>query len=463
MKNNWKQKAAVLMLAASLICAGGALPTYAEWEVPEETCTVEYKTQTSGVTVTYDAESDPDYILIDVVIGEDAEGTQVVQLNEAITNCINQYVGSVLPGQYYPFKVTITNLSSHEYAYQKDSFVLSTANAHDYEQTEYLGYDGQLIPKDFVSAISFTPRAIYQGLFGVSGSANVTAAMVFNLYGYLEEAGYTGEDAFTRYVKDNNIDPDVLANTGNNSIRNMTVEALEEQMELHPEMAPYVVYQENGDGTLDVQFKWPEPELGAMSYNVFYQDYWSFAFGEAEWEQLNPNSNTAFTRTRGIGDYMEGTELYDTTDAFFTALTTDTLLNGESTEFVMGMAFDGPGIGNGYMNYEMAFYSAFELEQLDVEESTPPELPSFPERDPEVSEPEESIPEEEISDPDTPLASLPTDETEEASLVDAPEAIEDEDVPQVSAPQTGKAVGGAIGALALAAVAVIGLGKKRRK
>ena len=96
-----------------------------------------------------------------------------------------------------------------------------------------------------------------------------------------------------------------------------------------------------------------------------------------------------------------------------------------------------------------------------------PELPSFPERDPEVSEPEESIPEEEISDPDTPLASVPTGETEEASLVDSPmsgsETIEDEDVPQVSAPQTGKAIGGAVGALALAAVAVVGLGKKRRK
>ena len=458
MRNHWKKKAAALMLAASVMCAGGALTAYAEWDVPEETCTVDYKTQSAGVTVTYDGESDSDYILINVVIGEDAEGTQVIHLNEAITNCINQYVVKIVPGMSFPFKVTITNLSSHEYAYQKDSFVLSTANAHDYEQTEYLGYDGQLIPKNFVSAISFTPRAIYQDLFGVRGSANVTAEMAFNLYGYLEEAGYTGEDAFTQYVKDNNIDPDVLANTGNNSIRKMTVEELEEQMELHPEMAPYVVYQENGDGTLDVQFKWPEPELGAMSYNVFYQDYWSFAFGEAEWEQLNPNSNTAFTRTRGIGDYMEGTALYDTTDAFFTALTTDTLLNGESTEFVMGMAFDGPGIGNGYMNYEMAFYSAFELEQLDEEESTPPELPSFPERDPEVSEPDEEISEEE-----TPLASAPVQDTEEASLVDAPEAIEDEDVPQVSAPQTGKAVGGAIGALALAAVAVIGLGKKRRK
>ena len=119
--------------------------------------------------------------------------------------------------------------------------------------------------------------------------------------------------------------------------------------------------------------------------------------------------------------------------------------------------------GDAVLSIDETGINSVETPQL-VREETPeqPELPDFPERDPEVSTPEESAPEEDIEEEETPLASAPT-ETEEAILVDAPETIDEEDVPQVSAPQTGKTVGSAAVVVVLAAAAVIGLSKKRKK
>lgn len=97
-----------------------------------------------------------------------------------------------------------------------------------------------------------------------------------------------------------------------------------------------------------------------------------------------------------------------------------------------------------------------------VKDTTSPELPDFPDPDP---KPEVSEPDEEISDPDTPLTSLPSGDTEEAVLVDKPENnenIDDEEVPEVSAPQTGRIIGGSLAALSLAAAAVVILSKKRK-
>ena len=87
-----------------------------------------------------------------------------------------------------------------------------------------------------------------------------------------------------------------------------------------------------------------------------------------------------------------------------------------------------------------------------------PEFPDIPEREPEES----STPDEEIDEEETPLTSVPAQDTEEAILVDAPEVLEDEEVPQVDAPQTGRIIGGSLAALSLAAAAVVVLGKKRK-
>ena len=341
-------------------------------EIPEETCDVEYKSTSQGVSYTGGFNETEGRFEITVTIDETANGDLALDLSDMVMTVMNEYAADygfdsypVQPGGTNPFQITIQNNSGHTYRYKSGSFVLSTADAHNYEQTNVLGYDGQLIPRIFVAAISVTSSKIYQKLFGVK-KGQVTAEMLFDVYGYLAKNGYTGDDAFTRFAKDQNLSPDDLAVSGNNGIFKLTADELASLEEKYPHMVPYVYADDNGDGTLDVQIKWPEPELAAMSYNVFYQDYWSFAFGEEEMAQLNPNRNTSFTRTRGIGDYMPGTDLYAKTDAYLTAsLPLDTAYEGGDTLVCM-MAFDGPGISNGYMNYQMAFYMALELEQLDT-------------------------------------------------------------------------------------------------
>ena len=358
---------AVLTAAEEALAAleeGGEEPAVPE--IPEETCTVNYQDTSAGVEYQGSFnEADGVFELV-ITIKDSAVGNVVFDLSDMMLDTLNSYAADygyssypVLPGDSNIFEIKIVNESGHTYQYKEDSFVLATANAHDYTQSNVLGYDGQLIPEQFVSAICLSPRAMYSGLFGVSGSAKVTVDMLFNIYDYLEQKGYTGDDALTRYVDDQGITPDQMATAGVNGIFTVTEEKLASLKTAHPELVPYVYQKDNGDGTYDIQLKWPEPELAARSYNVFYQDYWSFAFGE-EVEQLDPNKNTSFTRNRGIGDYTTDTALYNQANSYLSGA-----LSEDENSFLCKMAWDGPGIGNGYMNYEMSFYMALELEQID--------------------------------------------------------------------------------------------------
>lgn len=347
--------------------------------LPPETCTVEYKEQSEGITTEWIF--DEDHFELTITIDETAQGDLVVDLSTAVMNMMNEYAAEygkesypVLPGDSNPILVKIQNNSGREYQYKEGSFVLATADASQWEQSEVMGYDGQYIPKIFVGAVSFTNTAM-QKLFDKSKDDQITAAEAFEIYDRLAAEGYTGTDPetgygpLTRYILDayrktsiDELNPDIFAVAGQNGIFTMSQEALDQYTAEHPELAPYVYTTAGPDGALNVQLKWPEPELAVLSYNVFYQDYWSFAFGEEEAAKLNPNGATSFTRTRGIGDYMPGTALYAQTEAY---LKENLHLTGNGTaEIFHKMAFDGPGIGNGYMNYEMSYYNVIELEEV---------------------------------------------------------------------------------------------------
>lgn len=353
-------------------------------EPPEETCTVEYRKQSATVTTKESYFDEPaGCFVVKLSIGAQAQGDQVVDLGDAIQTAMDAYAKQydytsypVMPGDSNAILVTITNESGHDYRYQTGSFVLATADAHAIgNQTYALGYDGQRIPKRFINFIPVTPRYIYRDLFGVSKSTEVTADMVFDIYAYLAEQGYTGGRALTRYILDANhvtstakLSGDSFARAGSNGIFRMTREELDAQLEQHPEMRPYVFTQER-NGALAVQFQWPETELAALSYDLFYEDYWSFAFGADAMAQLDPNKNTAYTRAHGIGDYRDGTDLYAQTDAYFAGLLGGGLLTNDADSALVlqeKLAWDGPGIGNGYMNYPMSFYQSIVLQQQDT-------------------------------------------------------------------------------------------------
>lgn len=354
--------------------------------LPPETCTVEYKEQSEGITTEWIFNEDhfeltEDHFELTITIDETAQGDLVVDLSTAVMNMMNEYAAEygeesyrVLPGDSNPILVKIQNNSGREYQYKEGSFVLATADASQWEQSEVMGYDGQYIPKIFVGAVSFTNTAM-RNLFDKSKGDLITAEEAFGIYDQLEAKGYTTTDPETGYgpltqyilATYESVDnlykhADDFAVAGQNGIFTMSQEELDRYTAEHPKLAPYVYTTAGPDGALKVQLKWPEPELAALSYNVFYQDYWSFAFGEEEAEKLNPNGATSFTRTRGIGDYMPGTALYAQTEAY---LKENLHLTGNGTaEIFHKMAFDGPGIGNGYMNYEMSYYNVIELEEV---------------------------------------------------------------------------------------------------
>ncbi len=220
--------------------------------LPPETCTVEYKEQSEGITTEWIF--DEDHFELTITIDETAQGDLVVDLSTAVMNMMNEYAAEygkesypVLPGDSNPILVKIQNNSGREYQYKEGSFVLATADASQWEQSEVMGYDGQYIPKIFVGAVSFTNTAM-QKLFDKSKDDQITAAEAFEIYDRLAAEGYTGTDPetgygpLTRYILDayrktsiDELNPDIFAVAGQNGIFTMSQEALDQYTAEHPE------------------------------------------------------------------------------------------------------------------------------------------------------------------------------------------------------------------------------------
>lgn len=324
-----------------------------------------------------------------LTINETAGDDVTVEMSEAIIDLINQN-GYVMSGDTFPVKVTITNNSNNIYKYADNSFSVSTADISGYSQiSDFVGYDGQKIPYAFIAAIPLSNKAIWNGLYGKTGTQAVTAEELFNIYNVLADKGYTGETALTDYLLDyfnkeygadckswselTSAYPKIaneFAKTGTNGIRNMTYSELETLCEKHPEINQNfikVTTSSNPD-QIGVQLLMPEEELAVYSYNVFYKDLFSAAYGMEECDQLNPNRNTSFTRTRGVGDYADSSSnLYQQTNGYFASLeNADSLATGESITFDMKLAMDAPYTGNGYMNYKFSFANSIGFTRIDT-------------------------------------------------------------------------------------------------
>lgn len=332
-----------------------------------------------------------------LTINETADADVSVSLSDAILDVMTAYAQQygldsypVQPGDSNPITVTITNNSDKIYKYADDSFTLTPAKYG--AMSDFIGYDGEAIPFAYISGIATTSKAIYKNLFGKSKSGNITAADMFGIYDKLAEKNYTGDNALTEYMLDYYNDlyhtsyatwnelvaakpslGDTFAGFGDNGLFTMSLSYMESMCEAHPEMSPYVMYEviddttNPDDPTVRVQFKWPEQDLAAFSYNLFYQDFFAVAYGD-ECDTMDPNRGTAFTRTRGVGDYTDASSaLYQQTNSYFASLeNADFLTNGESVTFNMILTMDGPGVGNGYMNYEFSFANSIGFTRIDT-------------------------------------------------------------------------------------------------
>lgn len=171
------------------------------------------------------------------------------------------------------------------------------------------------------------PEYFYRDLFKVETSGNVTFEMMCQIYEYLERAGYTGEDAMSRYVLRQmdpagqysslremyEQDPKTIAEemfaegTTNNGIYTMSEEYLLEMIAKYPWIDPFLFVKQSGSD-LRVQIKWPESQLASLSYDYFYECIFYFAYGDDAIDQLDMSDRVGenlFNDTHALANYRD--------------------------------------------------------------------------------------------------------------------------------------------------------------
>ncbi|MCQ4636621.1 hypothetical protein NE619_07755 [Anaerovorax odorimutans] len=324
-------------------------------------------------------------------IGNNAEGDQVIELSN-IVKAIDEFIAekganyATQPGDKYPVEVVITNSSGHDYQYKDGSFLLSTADTSQRDNlTAVTGFDGQQIPFDFTGALS--PTKPLQDLFGVTRDLDITINMVCNIYDVLKAKGFTGDQALTDYIKDyyskensykiESLDQLTLAQkldlqkTMRNSQSTVTKTQLDELQKQYPKIMDHALAKQKSDGTYEVQIKWPENELAAMSYNFFYDSLLSLAFGkDAETLKGTPKTTSL---EMAVADYMSNKGgIWSSANEYFKSIASGEkqLSAGQDSELTFNYltALDGENTPNTYQLYAFSWYNTITLEQTDVEQ-----------------------------------------------------------------------------------------------
>ena len=359
----------------------------AEIDWPEPTCTVDYKPQSDTVSCEFVEETEDAPAKLVYTIQEGAEGDQVLELSklaDALADTV-QY-----PGDAAQFDIGIHNESGNSYRYKPGSFTLASADTSGMEQSELLpvlGYDGQWIPFRFTS--SMVSNQMLKDLFNTS-SVNISLEQIVTLYDTLAEEGY---DSLTNYFvawynKKNSTDyasfDAIMAvapaffediQKGNAMKFSCTAEQFTELEEAHPKVMRWA-YFPSGKGPGDTfQLKWPESGLQTAGYDGWYQSMFAFAFGDDMANLSTSPSGHTSCHERGVGDYMEGTDLWEQTDAYFRgdgqALAPE---SGSVLSYSGKWALDGPCIRNAYANYEFSFYGSITLEEVGPVTITPVDM-----------------------------------------------------------------------------------------
>ncbi len=363
---------------------------------PDRTCTVDYKPQSDFVDLKIEKTEPNDHssnVNLIYTIKKGAYGNQVLTFNQLIDIYTNEYQ---MPGDSAEFTIQIRNESDKVYRYKPGSFTLTTADTRNMDQLlPVLGYDGQLLPLSYVSGI-VTNKPL-QKLFDTK-QTTLTLEQYLNLYNQLQKKGYhslsdyfldyynekdnTSYSFFHEMILENPVSYEKLQ-SGNGNSFTITKDEAEQYQAEYPEMMNWAyVTEENGDN-ITIQFKWPEADLQAAGYNGFYQSMFSFAFGDDEIKELDPNKNHIFCHSHGVGDYMNGAELQTKTDSYFSAATAaeENYLTSNPNSVLTyhgKWALDGPCVRNAYALYDFNFYGSIILEDVTPNPVVPPVDPDKP-------------------------------------------------------------------------------------
>ncbi len=304
------------------------------------------------------------------------------------------YLANMAPGSGVAINVQVMTADGnrHTYEYKDGSFYLSTPDLSDGEGlSDATGADGQQIPYAFVGALGKS-QAILDLLNVKSLSGYTGLTKVYYIYDKLEEKGYTGDSALTDYLLDyyNNKkgtdydsfsalvedDPTVwsgMSSTANHQY-NITSEQMEQLKKDYPDIYDALVNNDNiavwpQRFGYAIQFKLPEEELAAISYNYFYDDLLNFSFGsDMSYKDWITWINKKDSTTLGVLDYMTNTDgVWDDANKFFNSLSAVGVSEdaAASIAFQAFLGINGPLTKNMYQYYKSGFGNEVLLEQVD--------------------------------------------------------------------------------------------------
>lgn len=302
-------------------------------------------------------------------INETAENDVVINVGDEVTALLLENEGYIMPADQFNVTVHIKNNSPNAFLYNSKGMELGTKKVSEDDAlflTDFVGYDGNRIDLPRIASIDYSHPAMKE-LFNKTISSNDDYQLVVGIYGLLENKGYTGDSALSDYLldyyKNKYLDDNLtwgnlmekhgdevindFAKSNSNVFFNLSAEELNAVKSTVLNNFTYVLGQYS-NGEYQVQFKWPEAQLAALSYNIFYQDLLTMTFGEEK-----PNNHSGM-RTRGVGDYIdvEG-EPYTKADEYLATIGDDGQLeSGEEGTFNMTLTLEGQGTGNMYMGYD---------------------------------------------------------------------------------------------------------------
>ena len=338
-------------------------------------------------------------VTLHFVIGDTVSGDTVLPISEGILQAIDMYSQAssrdrrILPGDtmQFNFDVQTADGNHHTYQYKDTSLALSSADMSDAVEegkgSKALSYEGQEIAWNYVGALATSEPVC--NLFGKTSSyLKAHPELILNIYSVLKDKGYEGENALTNYMlkyynNKNHTSYDSITQLFEDSpgtIFNMQggmsnaqyIVPEEKLAKLKTDYAAefskgYIKEVQNKDGSYTLQFKWPESELAAASYNNFYENLLNLYFGKDQTrDQFQKSMNTATGTGYGVADYRDS-ELYAKANEYFKSLG-QVGITGEDAvgiTFQILMGLNGPCMNNAYQMYDCSFGTQITLEQVD--------------------------------------------------------------------------------------------------
>lgn len=270
-------------------------------------------------------------------------------MGDAINDAANymQYV----PGDAAPIQITVVNLSSHDYAYKKGSFAITTEAYQQYfdkgwaTPTETVGFDGQSIPKEYFACrtINAAIRSLYDNV-SIKDSQMTDAA----LGGQLVKKGYpNGIEDLHKYYLDYYNEKNKTSYTELEQLPDCDIASL------------------LTSGNV-VSAKETNMEISELLYNYYYNHLYSLTPVETGYPG---NSNNDYTIGSMMRAYQNGQpSVFD--NALSKAWGQIDAYTDEESKAYSWEGFEawinGPDTQNAYQNYNYGFTAGFSFESTET-------------------------------------------------------------------------------------------------